>query len=184
MRAAFILISLSGISFFALTVTGCSSLSSSQNRPVLYAAGDKATIGSLVYSVTDTERAQQLGEDPSTARTPQNRFYLIKVSISNSGGEEQNIPAMTLVDDAGQSYSELADGRNVPHWLGVVRKVSPAQTEQGVVLFDAPAKHYHLRLNDPFDEKEIAIDVPLDSVHEQGLQTPQSAPAPIPIPGK
>lgn len=184
MRAAFILFLLSGILLFAFTLTGCSSLSSSKNRPVIYAAGDKATVGSLVYSITDTERAQQLGDDPSTARTPQNRFYLIKVSISNSGGDEQPIPAMTLVDDAGQSYAELADGRNVPNWLGVVRKVGPAQTEQGVVVFDAPAKHYHLRLNDPFDEKEIAIDVPLDFVHEQGLQAPASAPAPIPVPGR
>jgi len=190
MRAAFVFVWLYSISLFsavsllALALTGCSGLSSSKNRSVIIAAGDKATIGSLVYTITDTERRQQLGDDPSAARTHQNRFYLIKVSISNSGGDEQPIPAMTLVDDAGQSYSELADGTNVPNWLGVVRKVGPAQTEQGVVAFDAPAKHYHLRLNDPFDEKEIAIDVPLDFVHEQGLQAPQSAPAQISIPGK
>jgi hypothetical protein len=175
----------SGILLLSLSLTGCSSFSSSKNKPVVYAAGDKATVGSLVYTVTDTERAQQLGDDPSTARTPQNRFYLIKVSVSNSGGDEQPIPAMTLVDDAGQNYTELADGTNVPKWLGVVRKVGPAQTEEGVVVFDAPARHYRLRLTDPFDEKEIAIDVPLDFVHEQTFQAPlASAPVQAPIPQK
>jgi hypothetical protein len=181
MRSALVCISL-----FAATLTGCSGISSSNNKPVIFAAGDKATVGHLVYSVTDTEMAQQLGDDPATARTPQNRFFLVKVSISNSGSEEQPIPAMTLVDDAGQNYAELADGTNVTNWLGVVRRVGAAQTEQGVVLFDAPTKHYRLRLNDPFDEKEIAIDVPLDFAHEQlkSIQTAPSAPAELSIPKK
>ncbi len=60
---------------------------------------------------------------------------------------------MTLVDDTGHSYTELADGSNVPNWLGVVRNVAPTQTEQGYVVFDAPTRHYRLRLNDPVDER-------------------------------
>src|SRR5580693_3090429 len=173
------------ISLVAVALAGCSSVSSSNNKPVIYAAGDKATVGRLVYNVTDTEMTQQLGEDATTARTAQNRFFLVKVSILNSGSDEQPIPAMSLVDDAGQSYPELADGTNVPNWLGVVRKVGPAQTEQGVVVFDAPTKHYRLRLTDPFDDKEIAIDVPLDFAHEQlkTIQTTQpSGPADIAVP--
>ena len=143
-------------------------------------------VGRLVYSVTDTEMAQQLGDDAATARTPQNRFYLVKVSISNSGSDEQPIPAMTLVDDTGQNYTELADGTNVTNWLGVVRKVGPTQTEQGVVVFDAPTKHYRLRLNDANDDKEIAIDVPLDFVREQlkSVQVAPTAPAELSIPRK
>ncbi len=179
MRSALICIVL-----VSATLAGCSS-ASSKTKPVIYAAGDKATVGHLVYSVTDTEMTQQLGDDPATARTAQNRFFLIQVSVLNSGSDDQPIPAMTLVDDAGQDYTELADGTNVAKWLGVVRKVGPAQTEQGVVVFDAPAKHYRLRLNDPFDEREITIDVPLDFVHEQ-LKTIQSGPAPstITLPGR
>ena len=42
-----------------------------------------------------------------------------------------------------------------------------AQTDQGNVVFDAPAKHYRLRLTDETDETEVAIDVPLSYVHEQ-----------------
>jgi len=154
------------LSLISLAATGCSTFAS-KNKPVIYAAGDKATIGPLVYSITDTEITQQLGDEPSSARTAQQRFYLVKVSVSNSGTDDMPIPAMSLVDDQGQSYTELADGTNVPNWLGVVRKVGTAQTEQGYVVFDAPTKHYRLRLTDPFDEKEVAIDVPLNFVHDQ-----------------
>src|SRR5580698_3546948 len=100
-------ISLSAVS---LVTTGCSTFSSSKNQTVLYAAGDKATVGPLVYSVTDTEVADKLGDDPNNERTPQDRFFLVKVSVSNSSPDDQSIPAMALVDDGGHSYNELPDG--------------------------------------------------------------------------
>jgi hypothetical protein len=151
------------ISFLSFGLVGCSS-SVPKNNATIYAAGDKTTIGALVYNLTDAESTTALGDDPANPRTPTNRFYLIKLSVSNSGADDQPIPAMTLVDDSGQMYPELSDGAGVPNWLGVVRKVSGAQTEQGNVVFDAPMKHYRLRLNDTFDEKEIAIDIPLSFV--------------------
>jgi hypothetical protein len=170
MRPAPIWISLMALPLLTLQLISCSSLSS-KKQPVIYAAGDKAAIGPLVYNLTDAETAQQLGDDPASPRTPQNRFYLIKVSISNSGNEDQPIPAMSLVDESGQSYNELSDGGGVPNWLGVVRKVAAAQTEQGYVAFDAPTKHYRLRLNDPLDESEISIDVPLGFVRDRASGT-------------
>src|SRR5580693_2371385 len=97
----------------SLLSAGCSMFSSSKNQPVIYAAGDKATVGPLVYNVTDTEVANQLGDDPDKARTPQDRFFLVKVSVSNSGSDDEPIPSMTLVDDGGHNYTELADGTGV-----------------------------------------------------------------------
>jgi hypothetical protein len=167
------------ISILSLAAAGCSTASSAKKEPTIYAAGEKAVVGPLTYSVTDTEMTQTLGDDPAGARNAQDRFYLVKIAVSNSSSTDQPIPAMTLVDDDGHSVAELADGANVPDWLGVVRKVGPTQTEQGVVAFDAPTKHYRLRLNDPFDEKEISIDVPLDFVHEQ-LNGVQTAPTELP----
>jgi hypothetical protein len=172
MRAVIFLTSALIVSF---AVTGCSSGSKKQSS--VYPAGEKAPIGSLVYNVVDTEIFTRLGEDASSARTPQNRFVVVHVSISNSGSEETPIPGMTLVDDAGQNFPELADGKNVPSWLGVVRKVGAAQTEQGNIVFDAPAKHYRLRLTDELDEKEVSIDVPLSFIHEQIRDMP-AAPEP------
>jgi hypothetical protein len=184
MRSALIPLAVVSLASISLITAGCSMFSSSKNQPVVYAAGEKATVGPLVYSVTDTEVAEKLGDDPKE-RTPQDRFYLVKVSVSNSGSGDEPIPAMTLVDDVGHSYTELADGTGVPNWLGVVRKVGPTQTEQGIVLFDAPTNHYRLRLNDTLDEKEIAIDVPLSFVHEQlkNIDTSQ-APTELPLPKK
>jgi hypothetical protein len=159
MRSAVVLIAL-----LSLAATGCSRSQKPSN--ILYSAGDKAIVGPLVYSVTDTEVTQQLGDEPNP-RNAQERFYLIKVSVTNSSSDDQSIPTMTLVDDAGHNYTELPDGAGVANWLGVVRKVRAAQTEQGVVVFDAPTKHYRLRINDALDEKEIAVDVPLNFVHER-----------------
>jgi hypothetical protein len=164
----------------SLITTGCSMGSSPKNQAILYAAGDKATVGPLIYNVTDTEVADKLGDDPNNERTPQDRFVMVRVSVSNSSPDDQSIPAMTLVDDGGHSYTELSDGTGVAAWLGVVRKVGPTQTETGVVLFDAPTKHYRLRLNDAFDEKEIAIDVPLNFIHDQLKSVDISAGAPSP----
>lgn len=189
MRSTFRAVSL--LSIAALPIAALSILTqgcSTTQKPAsaVYAAGDKATVGPLVYSVVDTEVVQQLGDDPQNVRTPQQRFYLIKVSVTNSSSDDQSIPTMTLVDDAGKNYTELSDGTGVANWLGVVRKVAPTQTDQGVVVFDAPAKHYHLRLNDPLDEKEIAIDVPLNFVHEQlkGIDVDAGAPATLAGSGK
>jgi hypothetical protein len=169
----------------ALIAIGCSSADKKESR--VFPAGEKVTVGPLVYSVIDSQVLTQLGDDPTSARTPQNRFYVMTVSVSNSSSEDTPIPGLTLVDDAGKEYPEAADGTKVPNWLGVVRKAGGAQTEQGNILFDAPAQHYRLRLTDETDSKELSIDIPLTYVHEQLKEIP-AAPQPtvqqLPIPQK
>ena len=182
-RASFLTRSQTSIAFsagflaLALLAAGCSSLSKKKESQV-FPAGEKVTVGSLVYSVIDSQVLTQLGEDAGTARTPQNRFHLLTISVSNSSSDDTPIPGLTLVDDAGKEYPEAADGTNVPNWLGVVRKVSGAQTEQGNILFDAPAQHYRLRLTDETDPAEFSIDVPLTYVHEQMREVPAPAQEP------
>jgi Domain of unknown function (DUF4352) len=154
---------------------------SDKKKSQIYPVGEKATVGHLVYNVIDTQVMTQLGEDPTTARTPQNRFYVMTVSVSNSSSDDLPIPGLTLVDDAGKEYPEAADGTGLSNWLGVVRRVSAAQTEQGNILFDAPAQHYRLRLTDETDSQEVSIDVPLTYVHEQMKTLPNNAePPPAP----
>ena len=157
----------------ALVATGCSSVGKKESQ--VFPTGEKVTVGPLVYSVIDSQVLTQLGDDPSTAGTPQNRFYVMAISVSNSSSEDVAIPGLTLVDDAGKEYPEAADGTNVPNWLGIVRKAGGAQTEQGNVLFDAPAQHYRLRLTDETDTKELSIDVPLTYVHEQLKEVPATS---------
>jgi hypothetical protein len=165
---------------FLLSISGCSQAPKKQAK--IYAAGEKATVGQLSYNVVDTEIRPSLGDDPTNPRAPQNRFYLIEVAVSNGGNEDASIPGMSLVDDSGQTYQEVPDGTGVPNWLGVVRKVSPAQTEEGNVLFDAPPKHYRLRLTDEGDD-DISIDIPLNFIHDDirnmdqpNIDIPQNGP--------
>jgi Domain of unknown function (DUF4352) len=187
-RASFLARRSMSIPFFAvlaavsLLATGCSR--GSKKEAQVFPAGEKVTVGPLIYSVIDSQILTHLGQDASTARTPQNRFYVVTLSVSNSSTENAPVPGLTLVDDSGKEYPEAADGTNVPNWLGVVRTAGGAQTEQGNILFDAPAQHYRLRLTDETDSKELSIDVPLTFVHEQMNDVPQPAPQPFVIPQK
>jgi hypothetical protein len=144
---------------------GCSSAPGKENK--VYAAGEKAKSGPLTYTVIDTEILPQLGDDPATARTPTNRFYVVKIAVTNSSNADTPIPALTLIDDSGKTYTELGDGSGISDWMGVVRKVKPADTNIGSVAFDAPSQHYQLRLTDELESPAVSIDIPLSFVHEQ-----------------
>jgi len=148
----------------SLLLASCSS--TPVRKSSTYPAGDKATVEKLTYSAIDTQIFPRLGEEPN-ARNPQNRFYVVRLSVSNSGNEDAPIPAMTLVDDSGKTWEELTDGAGVSGWLGVIRHVSPNQTETGSVVFDAPASHYKLRLTDETDPADVYVDIPLSFAHEQ-----------------
>jgi hypothetical protein len=150
----------------ALILAGCSSSGGSERKSVTFAAGDKAIVDKLTYSVVDTQIFPRLGDEQSP-RVPQSRFYVVQVSVSNSGNSDMAVPGMTLIDDSGKTYQELPDGSGVQHWLGVMRRVQANQTEQGSVVFDAPAGHYKLKLTDETDANDIYVDIPLSFAHEQ-----------------
>ncbi|MDQ1470593.1 MAG: hypothetical protein QOJ99_2073 [Bryobacterales bacterium] len=148
-----------------LLLSACSMAPSRQTK--VYQAGEKAAVDKLTYAVIDSQIHPRLGDDPNSPRIPENRFYAVQVAISNGASTEATVPSMTLIDDSGKTYNELADGSGLHHWLGVVRRVAPAQTERGEVLFDAPAAHYRLKLTDDSDKDDVYIDLPLSFVHEQ-----------------
>ncbi len=151
------------ILFATCLLSGCGS--SVTRTAKTYPSGDKATVGPLIYNVVDVHIAPRLGDDPANSRLPQNRFFLVRISASNSSTADVTIPALTLIDDRGTVYNEIADGTNVPDWLGIIRKVEPGLTSTGVVVFDAPSQHYRLRLTDETEE-DIGIDIPLTYVNE------------------
>jgi hypothetical protein len=147
-----------------LVLSGCSGVQGRQTK--IYSAGEKATVNRLTYAVVDTQIQPRLGDD-TNPRTPANRFYIVSVAVSSGANEDLPIPEMTLVDDGGKTYNELPDGTGVAHWLGMIRHVSPAQTERGAIVFDAPAAHYKLKLTNETDDSDAFIDLPLNFVHEQ-----------------
>jgi len=123
--------------------------------------GERVEMGSLTYNVYDDQWKAQLGEG-TDARIPKDRFFLLRINVVNGGSTDLMVPVLTLVDDAGQTYSELPNGDQVPGWAGYLRKVKPAETLQGNIVFDVPPKHYRLRVSDENSQKSREIDIPLN----------------------
>jgi hypothetical protein len=122
--------------------------------------GDRVELGHLVYTVFETRWIPQIGEGP-TARVPQNRFFLIRMSVGNTGSSEILLPNLSIEDDQGNSYPELTEGDGVPQFLGMLHPVTAAQPLVGNVLFDAPPQHYRLRLWDQENQHAALVDIPL-----------------------
>jgi hypothetical protein len=71
------------------------------------------------------------------------------------------VPAFTLVDQDGSTYSELNNGEKIPMWTGLLRSVRQGETLQGNVAFDVPPRHYKLRVSDETEQKGAWIEIPL-----------------------
>ena len=125
-----------------------------------YNMGDQVAIGHVIYTVFETQWLTHIGEG-AQARVPQHRFFLVRMSAVNSGSSETLIPNLSLQDDAGNIYTELSSGEGVSQWIGFLRSVKPADSAQGNVLFDAPPRHYKLKVTDESRERTALIDIPL-----------------------
>lgn len=137
--------------------------------------GERVTVGSLVYNVFDTQWKTQLGEGTgaTAARIPKDRFFLVRLNVVNGGSADYMVPTLTLLDDSGQSHTELSDGDQVPAWIGFLRRVKPAETLQGNAVFDVPPKHYRLQVSDETSQKTLDIDIPLSfSTESSGIPNP------------
>jgi hypothetical protein len=152
-----------GLTLFA---PGCGESGAKEIRT--FPMGDRVTMGHLIYTVFETQWHTHLGEEPN-ARLPQSRFMLLRVSIVNSGASETMVPTMSLVDDSGQTFTELSNGDGVTQWIGFLRQVKPAESAQGNIIFDVPPKHYKLRVTDENEQAVAMIDIPLSF----GAETPE-----------
>jgi hypothetical protein len=125
--------------------------------------GDRVQVGTLIYTVLETEWLDQLGEDPNS-RMPRNRFLTVRLSVTNSGSAPSGVPLMSVADASGHSFAEMNDTPAPPEWLGYIRTVNPADTLHGRVVFDVPAGAYRLMVSDdaePENVKSAAIELPL-----------------------
>lgn len=123
--------------------------------------GERVQAGPLVYNALEAEWKTEL----EGGKTPQSRFLLVRVSITNGSGRQISVPSFTLEDAAGKSYPEVTEGvGSVRNWLGILRTVEPSQTEQGYAIFDAPMAAYKLVVSDAGDigsEKYAHIEIPV-----------------------
>ena len=128
--------------------------------PRLYRMGDRAQAGNLFYTVLDRQWRNEFGEGPA-ARLPENRFYLVRISVENNSATEAIVPGIELVDDSGAAFPELTDGDGVQDWIGNTRQVKPSVANQGYVLFDVQPKHYKLRVWGEEEKQAALVDLPL-----------------------
>jgi hypothetical protein len=126
--------------------------------------GQRVQVGPITYVALETQWKTQLKEGVGSA-VPNNRFLMIRMSLTNSGGANQAVPLMVLVDAKGETHPEVTEGtEEVPQWLGLLRNLAPAQTEQGNIVFDVPMGAYKLKVSDGGDiqtERTALIDIPL-----------------------
>jgi hypothetical protein len=157
-----------------LSLTSCSGGKDTSIK--VFEVGSRAEVGHIVYTVFETQWLPSIGAGDSQ-RVPKNRFFLIRLSAVNSGSEEVLVPNMTLQDDQGNTIEELENGDGVNQWIGYLRKVRPADSLAGNVVFDAQPKHYRLRLTDENGENPALVDIPLSfSAETPLLPTPGTGP--------
>ena len=161
-----------------LGLAGCGSRA--RQTESTYRMGERMRVGNLIFTVLESQWRTSLGEMFSQ-RLPQQRFLLLRLTITNSGGQEISVPLLNLVDSRGNEFPELQNGEGVNGWLGLFRTIAPAQTADGWILFDVNPNSYSLRVTDassPENEQSLLISIPLnlDSMGDAGsaiLPAPQ-----------
>lgn len=130
-----------------------------------YKMGEKVSVGSLIYTVLEAEWKTELTSGSGgLPQTPKHRFLVVKVSMTNSGGSQATIPLLTVENANKDSTMEVSEVKDLPNWLGLVRLVNPAQTDEGYVVFDVPTGAYKLRVTDGKEagsETTRLVDIPL-----------------------
>lgn len=156
----------------ALGLVGCNRAQNSVR--IDYPMGERVRLGPLTYNVVDSVWRSQLG-DALKLRVPNQRFLVITISATNGGGRDISIPLLSLENESAQTFLESDDGEGVDNWLGLLRTLSPAQTQQGHIVFDVPLGSYRLRLTDGAEpgttEKFAWVEIPLH-IDADTVETP------------
>jgi hypothetical protein len=162
----------------AALLVSCHSTAQNSVIPV-YNMGDRAQAGQLIYVAFDTQWKTEL-DTGVVPRIPTSRFFVVRMSILNSGNRDVVAPPLNITDDKGQKYEELSDGEGVPQWMGYVRKVKPAESLMGNIVFDARPQHYRLEVADEGQERKSIIDIPMSFAGDAPVELPEAPITPPP----
>ena len=152
---------MSTASVLCLTILGsCSQPAALQST---FHMGEKVQVGALIYTVLSADWHADFG-DGSEKRAAKDRFLIIHLSITNSGGTQVGSPFTQVIDAQGKEYGEIQDAKNLPQWLGLMRLLTPASTESGRIVFDVPRGNYKLKVSDGGieSEKTAMIEIPIE----------------------
>ncbi len=123
-------------------------LSACTPKSRIFQFGEKVEVGGAVYTLMDAEWATQLDAGGAAVRTPQHRFLVVHLSVSNAGSKELTLPLLNVVDPAGVEHLESSEGQGVTEWMGILRTLNPAESKEGRIVFDIPVGNYNLRVTD------------------------------------
>lgn len=151
--------------FAAASVLSSCGDSRTSMRIHTYTLGERMQLGHIVYQVFETQWLTHIGEG-ADARVPQHRFFLVRLSAVNSSSADLTVPNFSIEDDNGNTYAELSSGEGVPQYIGYLRNVRPAESQQGNALFDAPPRHYKMKITDETGDRVAFVDIPLTFVSE------------------
>ena len=153
----------------SLVLPGCSA---SKTKALSFPIGEKVQVGKLSYQVVD---ASWQPEVAGVKQAPKNRILQIHFTVTNSASEEIAIPMLHLIDSAGNEINEITEIEGNPRWMGMIRRMQPALTEEGTIYFDVPVGSYRFEVvdNSLADSEQIAfIEIPA------GLAPPPTIPSP------
>jgi hypothetical protein len=151
---AYFLTAIAGMCF------GLASCSTSKAGQSTFPIGEKVLVGKLSYQVVD---AQWQTEVPGLKQPVKNRILQLHVMITNSGGAEVFVPMLRLIDAAGTEIGEISEIEGNGRWMGMIRRMQPAITEEGLLYFDVPVGAYRLEVVDNSvaeSEKLALIEIP------------------------
>ena len=138
-----------------------------------FSMGEKIELGHINYQIFETQWLTHIGEG-TDARIPQHRFFLVRLTAFNNLSTGIIVPNFSIEDDNGNTYPELSSGEGVPQYVGYLRNVKGTDSAQGNALFDAPPRHYKMKLTDETGERTAYVDIPL-SFASENPEIPEAA---------
>jgi hypothetical protein len=152
------------IAFSACSREGSETDAKIKRASKTFKMGERASIGLLTYNILESTYFTQLGNS-GKSRLPEKRYLVIRMSITNGGAKEAEIPLFRLIDDNNAEFSEIQEAEFLPGWFGLIRKVGPTLTEEGRILFDVSPKTYKLEVTDGGEtgkEQLAFIEIPIE----------------------
>ena len=120
----------------------------------VYQMGEKVDVGNVVYTVLEADWRAGIGEG-ANPMVPKDRFLVIRLAITNGTGAQISLPFLSIENRKKEPFMEVQEVRDLSQWMGLVRLIGPAQTEDGRIVFDVPQTDYFLRVTNSDPENEI-----------------------------
>jgi hypothetical protein len=143
--------------------TGCNR-STETSTLGTFRMGERVQAGPLAYTVLEAGWRPDID-----GKAPQNRFLVVRVSITNVSDKPVPARPFELTGAGGRHYTEVTQNlQDFNGWLGLMREIQPNQTETGYVVFDAPLAAYRLVITETADEeleKQAYVDIPVELEH-------------------